>query len=355
MTKKKLILTDYTIHIGDFVEAFKVFLDEKQYSNIVILCDTNTEKYCLPFWKAPLPAPQKMITIKAGERYKNIRSCEKIWSELLQIKADRNTLLVNLGGGVVGDLGGFVAATYKRGIPFVQIPTTLLAQVDASIGGKVGVDMGFLKNVVGAFALPEAVFIDPVFLKTLHFRQIRSGFAEIIKHAFIADADLWQRIKALDLNKKNKDTIEWYSLIVPSLEVKNSIVTQDFKEQHIRKALNFGHTIGHALETSSLLFDKKPLYHGEAVAYGMIAEMWLSEKAFGIDLSEAKDFLLKMYGNYPIDTDNTDYLIEIMQNDKKNDQNGINFNLLPEIGKVSINHIIEENWIKESLNSLICT
>src|SRR5690606_32174448 len=206
----------------------------------------------------------------AGEENKNIDFCIGIWKMLLDFGAERNSLLINLGGGVVTDMGGFAASTYKRGIDFVQIPTTLLSQVDASIGGKTGIDLDTVKNIIGTFTQPEAVYINVDFLNTLDKRQLVSGFAEMIKHDFIFDASYFEDLKGFSFDRPDED------LIYRSVGIKNEVVKQDPKESGLRKILNFGHTIGHAVETYSIDNDDNPLLHGEAIAVGMICEAYLS-------------------------------------------------------------------------------
>jgi 3-dehydroquinate synthase len=345
---KQISLSDYNIHIGQISESLPQYLAERKYSKIVVLVDTLTEQHCLPFLIQILQnqVPYKII-IPSGERYKTLSTCQHIWNELFKANADRNTLLINLGGGVIGDMGGFCAATYKRGIPFIQIPTTLLSQVDASIGGKLGIDYHDIKNSIGVFCNPQAVFIDTFFLNTLSHEERKSGFAEMLKHALIADSEQWHQIKKLN-------PIEYEKLnpfLTASLLIKKNIVEQDPYEKGIRKSLNFGHTIGHAIESSSFQ-TTEPLLHGEAVAYGMVAEAYLSIK--GADLSqhefrEIKTTIFNIYGSFKFKNQDPQQLLALMRQDKKNEGEGINFSLLPTIGSVKVNCIIPEHDILEAL------
>lgn len=308
------------------------FLNELQPSQILILVDENTHEYCLPKLLGNLVTDVsfEIIEIEAGEALKTIETATHLWEIFAEFAADRKSVLLNVGGGVITDLGGFVASTYKRGIPVINIPTTLLGMCDASIGGKTGIDHLFLKNIVGTFATPEKIFVFPDFLQTLPFAELRSGFAEMLKHGLIADEKHWKDLIALEnLTPEN---------IAPFLEtsmlIKQNVVEKDFKEQNIRKTLNFGHTIGHAVE--SLFLQKgKPITHGEAVALGMICETHLSflenlipEKTAIIIVNN----ILKFFPYLPIIEFSTDEMITLMKNDKKNEAGNINFSLLVGIG-----------------------
>ena len=241
------------------------------YSAIAILVDEHTKMNCLDiFLKECLINPKLIIEIHSGEEHKNLSTCEHIWQKLTTAQIDRNSLLINLGGGVIGDLGGFAASCYKRGIDFIQVPTTLLAMVDASVGGKLAIDLENFKNQIGLFKSPKGVYIFPKFLQTLNQRQIVSGYAEIVKHALIADKDYWQLLMETSIEK-----INWEETIYHSITLKNNIVESDPFEENKRKILNFGHTLGHAIE-SYYLKKEKDILHGEAVALGMYLEAELS-------------------------------------------------------------------------------
>jgi len=345
---KTIVLEDYNIHVGDIWDQLNTFLEQKKYSKLFVLVDENTKEHCLPIFQQNVQlVTSEIIEIQSGEKHKNIHTCSFIWNQMMAANADRNALFINLGGGVIGDMGGFCASTYKRGVDFIQIPTTLLSDVDSSIGGKLGIDFAEVKNSIGLFKNPEAVFIDPVFLKTLPIREIRSGLAEIIKHGLIADAALWQQIK----NIEKLETVDWLEFLIPSLEIKKRIVLADPFERNIRKALNFGHTIGHAIE-SLALNSPEPLTHGEAIAAGMVCESYLSTQVTSLSTSEAEElskFILKIYGKYSIKNEYFSTLLRLMKNDKKNKDGIINFTMLPKIGDSMIDQSCEEGMVQESL------
>lgn len=345
---KTISLDTYQIYVGDIWEKLNQFLDKETYSEVYVLVDENTKRYCLPIYESHINLKQyKAIEINSGEKHKNIETCSSIWKQLINANADRKALFINLGGGVIGDMGGFCASTYKRGIDFIQIPTTLLSMVDSSIGGKLGIDFGEIKNSIGLFQNPQAVYIDPVFLKTLPKKEIRSGFAEIIKHGLIADKIFWQSLYQID----NLSEVDWTSVIIHSLEIKKRVVEEDPFEHGIRKALNFGHTIGHALE-SFALDSEKPLLHGEAIAAGMVCETYLSSKITGFSKEETNAialFILEKYGQYTLKDEYYEDLIRLMKNDKKNQNGQINFTMLQSTGISKINQHCDEELIKESL------
>lgn len=343
-----ITLNDYNIYIGDIWIAFNDFMSKSSYSSVFVLVDENTKQYCLPVFLENTDLQDlKVIEIPSGELNKNIEICKVIWQEMIAQQASRQSLMVQLGGGVVGDMGGFCAGTFKRGIDFVQIPTTLLSQVDSSIGGKLGIDFGQVKNSIGLFQNPKAVFIFPGFLKTLPYREIRSGFAEMIKHSLIADADQWKQ----QIKLKNLETVDWADLLAASLGIKKAVVEADPFEHHIRKSLNFGHTIGHAIE-SFFLETRAPLLHGEAIAAGMVCESWLSAEISNlsaVSLKEIASFITGLYGKIEIPENSFNELIELMKNDKKNRGNEINFTVLDKIGEAKIDFTCTEDLIKKSL------
>lgn len=342
-----LQLADYQINVGNFWSEFASFLKQKNYTQILVLVDEHTEGACLERFRSFFPEKIHIIRIPSGELNKTLDTCQKIWLEMFAARADRRSVLICLGGGVIGDMGGFTASTYKRGMDFIQMPTTLLSQVDSSIGGKLGIDFAAVKNSIGVFANPKAVFISSDFLKTLSEREVRSGFAEIIKHALIADAEQWA-----DLNKiEDLTTVDWDKIIVPSLKVKQHVVEIDPFERGLRKSLNFGHTIGHAIE-SMALETENPLTHGEAIAIGMICEAYLSKMLRGLtesELNEMTQFILKIYGKYDIQQFDFEELIALMKQDKKNDGDEINFTFLPKIGAVAVNCTATPQYIADSL------
>ena len=343
---------NYPIYFEDSINELVNFIRQGGYSKFFIFTDEHTSVHCLPAITGKLNDTDHydLIEISAGEESKGIDFCIGVWKMLIDFGADRKSLMVNLGGGVISDMGGFAASTYKRGIDFVHVPTTLLAQVDASVGGKTGIDIDSIKNIVGTFAQPKAVFIDFSFLDTLPPRQILSGLAEMLKHGLIVDAGYWQDLKNSDLSKPNHD------LIYRSVQIKNKIVIEDPTEKGIRKALNFGHTIGHAVETHSLLHDKNSLTHGEAIAIGMICEAYLSHQKAGLSeagLSEITEVINKMYPIHFIKESNFDALYDLMQKDKKNENGYINCTLLTHIGQCSIDNICTKHELYESLRYYI--
>jgi 3-dehydroquinate synthase len=326
----KIIQSDnYDVCIGEKSLGHFNFSD---YSTSAILVDENTKKHCLPLLLAELSSLSNslIIEIKSGEENKNISTCSLIWEELSKHNFDRNSLLINLGGGVIGDMGGFAASTYKRGIDFIQIPTTLLAMADASVGGKLGIDFGVLKNQVGLFKNPRSVLIYPEFLETLAENQLNSGFAEIVKHALIADVNLWNQLKETPF-----PDVDWEDIVIRSIELKNKIILEDPLEENTRKQLNFGHTFGHAIE-SYYLEKGTPILHGEAVFLGIILELELSNITRQ-KKSEIKNFILSNFAlpHCPSKSEIAKYLT----NDKKNQSKKINFSLLSGIGNCSIDNL----------------
>lgn len=318
-------------------------ISELNADKVGLLVDENTRQHCLPLANSFFDLT---IEIASGEQHKNIATCEHIWQELTKANFTRKSVLVNMGGGVIGDMGGFAAATYKRGIRFINVPTTLLSQVDASIGGKLGVDFGNLKNHVGLFKNPDRVIVHSKFLKTLPERELKSGYAEIIKHALIHDKAQWDMLK-----QSSFAALNWNDIIPKSISIKNNIVEQDPLESGLRKILNFGHTLGHAIE-SHLLHSMEPLLHGEAVAIGMILEThlsvlkgWLSPE----DGSEISSYLLRVY-DLPSFLPPFDDLTHYLKQDKKNKGDVISFSLLKEIGKGNFDQEISDEMIRASLD-----
>ena len=344
---------DYSVFISrNITKEINAFFQQSEvkYSKIFILVDENSFKDCYPqlVEQVTVFKDAELIEIESGEENKNIDVCLQIWSTLSELGADRKALFVNLGGGVIGDMGGFIASTFKRGIDFINIPTTLLAQVDASVGGKVGIDLNHLKNEVGVFNNPKAVFVNSEFLKTLDKRQLLSGFAEIIKHALIADAAYWKKV--LSVNLTDLEALD--KLIETSIKIKNKVVIQDPHEYGLRKTLNFGHTVGHAIETCSLEeADSESFLHGEAIAVGMICEAYLSYKLCNLpkeQLKEITDFIMERYPSLMIDHMDQQHLIELMSHDKKNEKGLINFSLLSAIGTCEINKTAHPDQIIEA-------
>ncbi|MFD2966441.1 3-dehydroquinate synthase [Sphingobacterium bambusae] len=347
---KQIASLGYNVYFERDLDSLASFIDEQQYSQILVLVDRNTNDHCLPILQHAIPNMNDydIIEVDPGEENKNIDFCIGVWKTMLDFGADRKALMINLGGGVVTDMGGFAASTYKRGIDFIQIPTTLLSQVDASVGGKTGIDLDNLKNIIGTFTQPRAVFISAQFLKTLDERQMRSGFAEVIKHGLIFDEALFEQTKATDLANDPLDDI-----VFRSVSIKNEVITQDPTEMGLRKILNFGHTIGHAVEGYSMLHDENPLLHGEAIAIGMICEAYLSTKLNGLSQDALMDIVKSfdaIFTRYTMQSDWYAELISLMRNDKKNEGKQIGFALLASIGKCDYNIYVDEDAIIESLD-----
>lgn len=301
------------------------FFKTKSFSQVAVLVDENTKKFCYNKIKSFLPK-HSLIQIKSGEGQKDLSSCQVIWNKMTANAMDRHALFINLGGGVIGDMGGFCAATYKRGIRFIQIPTTLLSQVDASVGGKLGIDFNGFKNHIGVFQLPEEVWVDIQFIETLPFAEKRSGFAEIIKHCLIADYDMWESIRKKDLQDQD------LGILVPhSINIKKKVVEEDPKERGLRKILNFGHTLGHAIETFYLDKGAKKLLHGEAIAAGMVMESYLAYTKRFIDaqtLTEIEEFIFSVYGRVDLNEEDVRYILKLTAQDKKNLGGEVRFSLL---------------------------
>lgn len=345
---ESILSTNYYVHFHNKAyTALQNYLNDNFHSKIFILVDTNTKKQCLPHFLNTFKnsVDFEIIEINAGEVYKNMETCVNLWNKLTYLGADRKSLLINLGGGVITDMGGFVASTFKRGIKFINIPTTLLSMVDASVGGKTGVDLGVLKNQIGLFSNPEMVLIDTQYLTTVSEREMRSGLAEIIKYGFTFDAKIWDKIRTM--NTADFELIK--TLVYHSIEIKNNVVLKDPKEENLRKALNFGHTIGHAIESYFLESkNKETLTHGEAIAIGMIIELYYSSKLFDFPMQyteELKNFVHHFYGKIEIQKSDFTPIINLMQFDKKNVSGKVNFVLLSQMEKCEIDVQIKDDLL----------
>jgi len=323
---------------------------ECEHDRIFVLVDETTNKLCWTLVKDYLCLKDaQTIVIGATDRRKNLDTLVHVWESLQQGKATRHSLLINLGGGMVTDLGGFAASTYKRGINFINIPTTLLAMVDASVGGKTGINFGGLKNEIGVFNDAEFVLLDTNWLRTLDEENIRSGYAEMLKHGLIADETMWAELINFNLAQPNLRQLA--SMLNKSVRIKERIVTEDPHEKGIRKALNLGHTFGHAFESWAM--KRQPVLHGYAVAFGLIAELYLAttQTDFPTErMRQTVNFIRAYYGSLPITCNDYPELIELMHHDKKNRGNEINVTLLGGIGDIRINQTITENDIKEALD-----
>jgi 3-dehydroquinate synthase len=341
----------YEVHFNENgYDLLHKFIADNNYSSLFILVDSNTNEKCLLRFLSFLANDKniEIIEIEPGESEKNITTCVEIWSILTELGADRKSVLINLGGGVITDIGGFVASTFKRGIDFINIPTTLLAMVDASIGGKNGVDLGNLKNQIGVINSPKMVLVDTVYLNTLPQNEMRSGLAEMLKHGLIADANYWGEFKDLS----QSDFADFDVLIHRSIEIKNEIVTQDPTENGIRKALNFGHTLGHAIESYFLENENKnSLLHGEAIAVGMILESYISGQKKLISESEydeIKKVIAAIFEKIPFEENDIQPILDLLIHDKKNEYGKIQFSLLDGIGAITINQEVDNKLIIKS-------
>ena len=325
-------------------------LAECEHDKLFVLTDTTTQELCLPVIKNFYSLKHmQIITIPASDSHKDIESLMMVWKGLQEGGASRHSCMINLGGGMVTDLGGFAASTFKRGINFINIPTTLLAMVDASVGGKTGINFGGLKNEVGVFNDSKYVILDTEFLKTLDAENIWSGYAEMLKHGLISTEAMWEELVSFDL--ANPDLKQLQRMVGDSVKVKERIVEQDPHEKGIRKALNLGHTFGHAFESWAL--KRKPILHGYAVAFGLIPELYLSVAKTGFPTDKMRQtvtFIKENYGTLNITCDDYDELIELMHHDKKNQNGIINFTMLGGIGDIRINQTATTEEIKEALD-----
>ena len=344
-----IITPAYAVHFNERAYyELNEHLDRSNYSKVFILVDESTHNYCLPHFMGMINGDYdfEVIEIEEGEINKNIATCTQVWEVLSELDADRKSAMINLGGGVVTDLGGFVASCFKRGIHFINVPTTLLSMVDASVGGKTGVDLGSLKNQVGVINQPEMVLVDPSYLRTLEERQLQSGFAEMLKHGLISDASYWNILKEInDFNDLNAH-------IYTSISIKNEVVAQDPTEQNLRKTLNFGHTLGHAVESYFLENEHHELLlHGEAIAIGMILEAYISHKLTGLSLSGLEDIkatFLKRYKKVDFLEKDIDAILSLLKFDKKNSHGNVNFVLLRAIGETAIDIKVPTEFLLES-------
>ncbi len=329
-------------------------VSECAHDRLLVLVDETTKECCLPvISKFNCMQEAQVITIKATDTHKTLETLAHVWSEMQRLGTTRHSLMINLGGGMVTDLGGFAASTFKRGIPYINIPTTLLSMVDASVGGKTGINFGGLKNEIGVFNNARCVILDTTFLRTLDQGNILSGYAEMLKHGLIDCDSHWAALLNNPIGTIGTiDTIKTISpLLAKSVAVKQRIVTEDPTEKGIRKALNLGHTAGHAFESFAL--KHKPILHGYAVAYGLVTELYLCcvKTGFPQDkMHQTVNFIKEHYGRMTITCDDYPYLIELMHHDKKNMGNDINFTLLGDIGDIRINQTVTEEEIKEALD-----
>ena len=349
-----IIINNYALHFNNTAyEKLNTFLEKNNFSKIIVITDTNTKLLCLDKFYSKFDKENDIVNVSfsAGEKNKNLSTCKDLWTSLSEQELDRSSLIINLGGGVVTDLGGFVASTFLRGIQFINIPTTLLSMVDASIGGKNGIDLNNIKNQIGVINNPSMVVIDSEFLETLSLEEMKSGFSEMIKHSLITGITYWESIKSLDINSISSGNCFYNSILI-----KSKIVEDDPYEKGFRKVLNYGHTVGHALETFCLnTKSRKDLTHGHSIALGMIIEGYLSTIKLNFNKklnSEINHFLLINFEKNIFSEKEVDEIIKLMSFDKKNKDGQINFVLLKEIGKPMVDQKVDTNTIKKSFKYL---
>lgn len=344
MSKQKVIVSQ------NLEENVIAAMAECERDRLFVLVDRNTEKLCLPLISClDCMKGAETIVIGPNDENKTLETLSSVWSALQRGGATRHSLLVNLGGGMVTDLGGFAASTFKRGLNYINIPTTLLAQVDASVGGKTGINFGGLKNEVGVFSNASSVILDPVFLKTMDRENLLSGYAEMLKHGLISTPQHLAETLTFDIY--SPDLKRLGQMVAESVAVKERIVEEDPTEKGLRKALNLGHTVGHAFE--SLALKRRPILHGYAVAYGLVCELYLSviKTGFPTDrMRQTVSFIRENYGQMSITCDDYPELLALMTHDKKNVAGEINFTLLGDVGDIRINQTADEEEIKEALD-----
>ena len=339
----------HIIAATDVASTLEQLLREITHDRLYVLTDEHTARLCWPLVESAL-GEAYLITIAAGDEHKHVEALCHVWSELSAHGATRHSLLVNLGGGMVTDLGGFAAATFKRGISCINVPTTLLAMVDAAVGGKTGINMNSLKNEEGAFYPADAVVVSSQFLQTLDAGNLASGFAEMLKHGLVSTEEHWAKLMCYDLGNPDLEMLQ--SLIMESIRTKEHIVEQDPKEQHIRKALNLGHTLGHAFETLAMRRGT-PCLHGYAVAWGLIGELYLSHLREGFPADKLRQtvaFIKEVYGTFDFSCKQYDELYALMLHDKKNVGTEIRFTLLAAIGDIRIDRTATKEEIFEMLD-----
>ena len=343
----------YDIKIDSLTNSGLAEFIEKNYAenNKVIIVDENTQEHCLPILLnySEVFNDAEIITVPPGEESKSMDLCMQIWEGFTEYHIKRNDIIINLGGGMITDLGGFIASLYKRGVAFINIPTSLLAMVDASIGGKTGIDLGPYKNQIGVFSNPEMIICDPEFLETLPNDEFLSGKAEMLKHAVLTSKEMWGKVKTLTPQSINTEIIK------EAVEVKNGLVSKDPKETGERKKLNTGHTIGHAIE--GFMLEREPVQHGYCVAWGLLVEARLAYdyKFLAVETyDEIKHVITSCFPRLEFIENDIDELMKLLWNDKKNERKEINFNLIKGFGDIKINHTFSEVSIKNALEMELC-
>lgn len=345
MEKQDVILSE---NIG---ESLSAAIGNVAHDRLFVLTDETTLKLCWPsVSELPCLAEAQMITIGATDENKTLESLSHVWTELQRGGATRHSLMLNLGGGVVTDLGGFAASTFKRGIAYINVPTTLLSMVDASVGGKTGINFGGLKNEIGVFNCARSVILDTTFLRTLDYENLASGYAEMLKHGLISDVETWAELMRFDLQQADYELLR--TMVAKSVAVKERIVDEDPLEHGIRKALNLGHTVGHAFESLAMA-ENRTVLHGYAVAWGLVCELYLSVRHTGFPkdkLWQTLQFVKENYGKFSFDCKQYDRLYELMTHDKKNTAGVVNFTLLGEVGDIRINQTATREEIFDMLD-----
>ncbi|MGC3977638.1 MAG: 3-dehydroquinate synthase family protein [Paludibacteraceae bacterium] len=343
-----------TVVSFDFVSELQEVISDREGKDIYILTDIKTRDLCLPkLLEVEKLRNSRIITLNNGDEHKNIDSAVKIWQYLTENGATRHSLMINVGGGMITDIGGFTASTFKRGMPYINVSTTLLGAVDAATGGKTGINFLGYKNEIGVFAPAKNVLINVDFFKTLDDKNLRSGFAEMIKHALIDSYEIWNQTLSFDLEKIDFEILK--SLLQKNIDIKERFVTIDPTEKGLRKALNLGHTFGHAFESLSHI-KKNPVLHGYAVAWGLICELFLSVIKLGFPKDEflkLKHFVNENYGTFNCGCEDYDEIMKLMKHDKKNvSEEEINFTLLSDVGKIEINQTATKKEIEECIDLL---
>lgn len=351
MNTKTLSINNYEIHLVESAgHAFDEWISGREYSSVFVFTDENVLEHCWPKLQndSDVLKESELIVIPPGESQKDLEMAHQLWQTMIEYGVDRKSLWVNFGGGMISDLGGFVASTYKRGIDFVNIPTTLLSMIDASVGGKTGINLAHYKNQIGVFSNPKVLWMQADFLDSLDKRQMLSGWAEVLKHALISDRIQWEQLSKI----RKPDSKIISTFLLDSIRIKKNIVEEDPHEKNVRKKLNFGHTIGHAIESWSLKQDENPLLHGEAVAIGIIAESYLSVKN-NLSLKKELDEILQVFRSffpkYQLDIEILNHLENLINQDKKKEGNKLNFTFVNQIGQSIINQDGSFEDIKESI------
>ena len=345
MEKQDVILSE---NIG---ESLSAAIGNVAHDRLFVLTDETTLKLCWPLVsELPCLAEAQMITIGATDENKTLESLSHVWTELQRGGATRHSLMLNLGGGMVTDLGGFAASTFKRGIAYINVPTTLLSMVDASVGGKTGINFGGLKNEIGVFNCARSVILDTTFLRTLDYENLASGYAEMLKHGLISNVETWAELMRFDLQQADYELLR--TMVAKSVAVKERIVDEDPLEHGIRKALNLGHTVGHAFESLAMA-ENRTVLHGYAVAWGLVCELYLSVRHTGFPkdkLWQTLQFVKENYGKFSFDCKQYGRLYELMTHDKKNTAGVVNFTLLGEVGDIRINQTATREEIFDMLD-----